>query len=60
MLHLFKGPELSTHNWEDGEEKKSPAPSETWTHDLSLQGVRSTAVLQLRPGIMIREPSRPV
>ena len=36
MLHFHEGRKLRTHNWDDREEQKSPAPGGIWTHDLSV------------------------
>ena len=48
VVHLFEGPELRTHYWEDREENaKAQHPVGFKLTTSLLRGVRSTAVLQL-------------
>ena len=49
VLLLLEGPELRAHYWEDWEEKKAHHPGGFEPTTSLLQGLRSTAVLQLLP-----------
>ena len=51
-LHLLEEPELMTHYWEDGEEKKAQDLAGFEPMTSLLQGVRSTAVLHPLPGVL--------
>ena len=54
VLHLLEEPELMTHYWEDGEEKKAQDLAGFEPMTSLLLGVRSTAVLHPQPTGVLR------